>query len=925
MNKNFKIMMALIVSGAMENFVALHAQTYPYQETSLNFHERAKNLVSLLTLDEKINQIGHQTMAINRDGINLPGYNYWNEALHGVARSGLATSFPVSKGMSATWDRQLIYDCAWATSDEARVYNNTKSKGLIYWCPTINMSRDPRWGRDEENYGEDPFLTGELAVQYIRGMQGDDGQPHKYYKTVATAKHFAANNYEKGRHSTSSEVNDFNLREYYLPAFEKVVKNANVRSIMSAYNAVNGVPCGANGILLNNILRQEWEFNGFVTSDCGAIDDIYQKHRYVTTAAEACGVAISNGEDLNCGNTFQDYCKEAIEKGYMTEAQLDTALTRVLEARFSVGEFDSKSDVEWTRIPDEALNSQANKKLAYKAAQEVIVLLKNDNGFLPLTTTKSVAVIGPMGNSIILGGYSGSSDNLTTPLQGIAEKIGVTVSDGSIQFEDNDDQSVPSDTKRLTHEANGSAGNIGYIFSGDWLSYNNIKFGNGCTKLDVCSGAKNNSPTIMEIYLDQIDDTPEAMVTLQPTGNWGKYATTTVDIDPQIFKGTHTVFTKFTFTGNKYGANMDWFKFYNPNDPDPLQTDGPLYFVKGCNVTGNVNLDIEKAKEIASKADIVVMALGTNLDVSDESHDRTSLALPGNQQQLMEAVYGVNPNMVLLLESCSSLDISWAKEHVPAIIEAWYGGQAQGKAIADVLYGDYNPSGKLTSTWYGNQSDLPSTMMEYNIDEAKYTYMFYDKTPLYPFGYGLSYTSYEYSDLDISPTNMQRGDTATISFNIKNTGERSGAEISQLYIHTNGTLGGQIKQLKGFDRTTLNPGESKTVTIKLPYDELAHFNSAEGAKTFDVEKGAVDVMIGASSTDIRLRGALHVTEDATVKYTYEHADPTGIVQVVNSPKFFSGEYIYNANGVIVGTSDKFDELPKGFYIIRGEKIIKKIR
>ena len=236
------------------------AQTHPFQDESLSFHERAKNLVSLLTLEEKINQVGHQTLAIPR--LNIKGYNYWNEAIHGVARSGLATSFPVSKAMSSTWDLPLIFDCAVATSDEARVYSNTKDKGLIYWCPTINMSRDPRWGRDEENYGEDPFLTGKIAVEYIKGMQGDDP---KYYKTIATAKHFAANNYEKGRHSTSSDMDARNLREYYLPAFEMAVKEGNVRSVMSAYNALNGIPCGANHELLIDILRTEWGFNGFVT------------------------------------------------------------------------------------------------------------------------------------------------------------------------------------------------------------------------------------------------------------------------------------------------------------------------------------------------------------------------------------------------------------------------------------------------------------------------------------------------------------------------------------------------------------------------------------------------------------------------------------------------------------------------------------
>lgn len=431
MKKKLLSLMAFAFVGTS----SLMAQTYayPYLNPALSFHERAKNLVSLLTLDEKINQVGHQTLSINRDGISVAGYNYWSEALHGVARSGVATSFPESKGMSCSWDTQLIFDCANATSDEARVYNNTKNKGLIYWCPTINMSRDPRWGRDEENYGEDPYLTGMLAVQYIKGMQGNDA---KYYKTVATAKHFAANNYEKGRHSTSSNMDDRNLREYYLPAFEMAVKDGNVRSIMSAYNAVNGIPCGANHELLMDILRGEWGFNGFVTSDCGAVEDVFNKHKYVATAAEASGVSMRNGEDLNCGSTFQDACKEAITDGYLTEAELDTALTRVFEARFSVGEFDDASLVSFRNISADILNCQAHKDLAYKAAQEAIVLMKNDNGILPLDKTKSVAVIGPLGNTLSLGGYSGSPTDITTPLDGIATKIGFTINDGTVQFED---------------------------------------------------------------------------------------------------------------------------------------------------------------------------------------------------------------------------------------------------------------------------------------------------------------------------------------------------------------------------------------------------------------------------------------------------------------------------------------------------------
>lgn len=891
---------------------AAKAETYPYQDESLSFHERAKNLVSLMTLDEKINQVGHKTNEISR--LNVKGYNYWNEALHGVARSGLATSFPVSKAMSSTWDLPLIFECATATSDEARVYNNTKNKGLIYWCPTINMSRDPRWGRDEENYGEDPYLTGVIALEYIKGMQGDDP---KHYKTIATAKHFAANNYERGRHNTSSNMDDRNLREYYLPAFEMSVKDANVRSIMSAYNAVNGIPCGANHELLIDILRNEWGFDGFVTSDCGAVEDVYNKHKYVATGAEASAVSMLNGEDLNCGDTFQQFCKEAILKGLMTEADLDSALVRVFEARFSVGEFDT--DVSWKNISNDVLNCDKHKQLAYKAAQEAIVLLKNEAGFLPLDKTKSVAIIGPLGNTISLGGYSGSPIDLTTVLEGVAEKMNYEFNDGTIQFEDCDGQSVASGDKRLTHESNGSAGNLGYIYNNDWVSFDNVNFGEGKTKLDVYSGAKNNNPTIVKFYLDAIEGSPAATITCPVTGNWAKYQITSTDVDPNVFKGMHKVFVQFEggTNGDKYCANMDWFKFYDPNASNPLEEDGPLYFYKGCAVTGSAETNIDRAKEIAQKADIVIFAAGTDLEVSDESNDRKDLNLPGDQQRLLEAVYSVNPNIVLLLQTCSSMTINWAQENVPAIVEAWYDGQAQGKAIADVLYGDYNPSGKLTSTWYNALSDLPADMLNYDIRNAKYTYMYHDKTPLYPFGFGLSYTTFEYKDLNISRSTLAAGEELTVSAQITNTGDVAGCEIVQLYVHANSSIDRPIKQLVGFARVELKPGESKTVSMPLKHEQLAYYN--DQAHTFDVEDGTVDVYVGASSADIRLSGKIN-TEAATVKTTYK-STTGGIENAINNPKY-QGNRVYDISGHYVGTIETFDRLPKGFYIVGNKKVVK---
>lgn len=885
-------------------------------DTSLGFHERAKLIVAEMTLDEKINQVGHQTLAIDRLG--LKGYNYWSEALHGVARSGLATSFPVSKAMSCTWNLPLIFDCATATSDEARVYNNKNGKGLIYWCPTINMSRDPRWGRDEENYGEDPYLCGRIAVAYIKGMQGDDPT---YYKTVATAKHFVANNYEGGRYSTSSNMDARNLREYYLPAFEMAVKEGGVRSIMSAYNAVNGVPCGANHELLTDILRTEWGFTGFVTSDCGAIDNIYQNHKYVSTAAEASGIAIRNGEDLNCGSTFQQYCKEAIEKGYLTEAELDTALVRVLEARFSVGEFDSRSQVRWQQTPDSLLNCQRHQQLAYQAAQQSIVLLKNDNNLLPLRPDQTVCVVGPMARTVSLGGYSGSPTALTPPLDGIAQKMGVSSSDGRVEFEDCYGTST-SGRNHLVKEANGSGGNLGYIHNGDWVMFDEIDFGEGVSKLSINSAAQNASPTTVRITLDtRVKSTPDLQVSLPATGSWSNYQQTTFNVDPTVFKGKHRVYFSFYFTGNTYGANMDWFKFYNTDDPNPLQANGPLWYVRGSNVNDSRANDFATAREFAAKADVVVLCLGTDLETSDESRDRKTLDLPGGQQQLLEEVCAANPNVVLVMQTCSSMTTNWAQQHVPAIVEAWYGGQAQGRAIADVLYGDYNPSGKLTSTWYASLNDLPSGLLQYDIRKNHYTYMYYQKEPLYPFGYGLSYTTFDYSNLQLSQQQLGADETLTVTFDVTNSGSRDGDEIVQLYTHAQSLLDRPQKELKGFDRISLKAGQTRHVTLTLRHDQLSYFNDA--THTFDVEAGKVDIMVGASSADIRLHSTINV-EAATVKGTYQSA-LTNISQPVGKHSAQGGSgRVYDLHGQCVGDMTNADALPPGLLLTASGKFIKRI-
>ena len=916
------------------------AQTLPYQNTSLSFHERAVDLVSRLTLAEKAQQMGNMVSTeINRDGVYLPMYQYWNEALHGVARSGAATSFPESKGMSSTWDRQLIYDCANAISDEARVYNNLYNKGLNYWCPTINMARDPRWGRDEENYGEDPFLAGTLAVQFIKGMQGEQTVENPYLKTVACAKHFAANNYEQGRQGSTSYMTKHILREYYLPAFEMSVKEGGVKSIMSSYNALStdinetnaagvkfgdaaakgkawgGKPNAMNDWLLTGILRNEWGFDGYVTSDCAGVSCIYRnvKHFYYGNIygtydesnadvmeeyqAHATADAIKAGNDMNCEfmnrtSVFQTAVEAAIAKGYMTEEDLDRALVRVLETRFALGEFDGTNP--WSSLGEETLESEANQALALKAAQESIVLLKNgvpvggEAPILPLSTEKSIAIIGPYADAIMLGDYSGTPTYTTTPFQAIANKMNFSFSDGSHNFVDYDKLGY---AKRGESKFKG-ADVVENTANGDWIVFNEIDFGAGCANFVVnCATKTDSGEGTINFYLDLNDDdiataTEEnAALSISNSsiaaGGWTSYNDVTAKVDPNVFKGKHKVTIKF-ISSQSYVGNWKTFRFYNEG-VEPLETQGPVFMLT---TSGAVNEEatadmIARAVAVAQKADVVVFCGGTDYSKPDnhatgtESHDRWMLTMPGNQTELLQALYAVNKNVVLVLETNSSMDITWEKANLPAIVEAWYGGQAQGQAICDVLYGDVNPSGKLTSTWYNNIEELPSAtdsqfgangMLEYNIDDWGYTYMYYGKgtganvsrqaaAPMYPFGYGLSYTTFEYSNPSISGTQA--------SCTVTNTGSRDGAEVVQVYVSFPNSSVSHMKnmnrRLVGFERVELAAGQSKTVTIPINKKQLAYWK--DETDEWWVEGGQVNVYISASSADDRLTGSFTATSE----------------------------------------------------------------
>ena len=713
---------------------AAAAQIPPYQNEALPFDVRVHDLVSRMTLEEKVSQMKDVAPAIDRLGI--PQYNWWNEALHGVARSGTATVFPQAIGLAATWDDSLIFRMATVISDEARakhheyVRNGSRRRyqGLTFWSPNINLFRDPRWGRGQETYGEDPFLTGRLAVQFIRGMQGDDP---KYLKTVATVKHFAVHSGpEPERHQFDAAVSERDLRESYLPHFETGIRDGGAYSLMCAYNRVDGKTACGSDMLLKDVLRGAWRFRGYVVSDCGAIDDIYLRHKVVQTAPEAAALAVRTGTDLECGRVYANLI-DAVKQGLIAEPQIDTAVTRLFLARFRLGMFDSPDSVRWARIPYAVLDQPAHRVLARQVARESIVLLKNDGGLLPLRKNlRTVAVIGPNADQarMLLGNYNGDPADPVTPLRGVREAVA---------------------------------------------------------------------------------------------------------------PGTRVIYAR--------GADLaDGFAVADSGPPVPAET----LAVAAVNA--------------ARQADAVVLFLGLTARMEGEEMslqiagfrggDRTQIDLPASQQRLLERVVAVGKPTVLVLLNGSALAVTWAQEHVPAIVEAWYPGQAAGSAIADVLFGDYNPAGRLPVTFYRSVDDLPA-FDDYRM--AGRTYRFFGGSPLYPFGHGLSYTTFAYKHLRTTTETLRSDGSVTVRVDVTNTGARVGDEVVQLYVqHLGSVVERPNKDLRGYRRVTLGPGETRTVELPLRGSSLAYWNP--DTHRWVVEAEPVRIQVGASSADIRLDTTIRV-------------------------------------------------------------------
>jgi beta-glucosidase len=695
-----------------------------YKNASLPIEKRVDDLVSRMTLAEKVSQMMNVAPAIKR--LDVPEYEWWNEGLHGVARAGYATVFPQAIGLAATWDTDLMFQVADVISTEARAKHHefvrhdqhARYQGLTFWSPNINIFRDPRWGRGQETYGEDPYLTSRLGVAFVKGLQGDDP---KYLKVVATPKHFAVHSGpEPQRHGFDSMAVERDLRETYLPAFRATVVEGKAESVMCAYNRTNREPCCANKTLMTDILRKEWGFNGYVVSDCGAITDIWKGHHFAKSEAEASALAVKAGTDLACGGEYSSLI-EAVKNGLISEAEIDVALKRLMTARFRLGMFDPPEMVAYARIPFSENDTPAHRALSLRAAHESIVLLKNDANTLPLKKNiRTIAVVGPNADApeVLLGNYSGKPSKSVTPLAGIKN-------------------AVAADTK--------------------------------------------------------------------------------------------------------------------------------VVYALGATLSGDVERQIDEAVSVARQADVVVAVLGISAALEGEEMpvniegfsggDRTDLGLPKGQEALLKALNATGKPVVVVLLNGSALAVNWAGDHAPAILDAWYPGEEGGTAIADVLFGNYNPGGRLPVTFYKSVDQLPP-FTDYSM--VNRTYRYFKGEPLYPFGFGLSFTKFKYSNLKLNAKGIRAGEDVTITAEVKNVGDVAGDEVVQLYVtDLAATVPVPIRSLAGVKRLFLKPGEKRSVSFMLSARQMSIVDD-QGRRM--IEPGEFVVSVGGEQPGFKARADAQTTD-----------------------------------------------------------------
>jgi beta-glucosidase len=831
-----------------------------YENPDAEIDKRVNDLLSQMTVYEKMQILLTSSPAIPRLGIEK--YYHGNEALHGVVRPGKFTVYPQAIALAATWNPDLIFNVASSISDEARARWNELEHGkkqtaefsdlLAFWSPTINMARDPRWGRTPETYGEDPYLTSRIGVSFVKGLQGDDP---RYLKAVSTPKHFAGNNEEHNRFECNDVMSERALRSYYLPAFRALVTEGKAQSIMTAYNAINGVPCTANKKLITDILRNEWGFNGYVVSDCGAPDFIYSAHHYAPSREDAAALAMKAGLDLECSGycedcfIYRDFLPKAYESGKITEAEINSAAFRVLRARFKLGIFDDLSLNPYNSIPPSVVGCQEHRDLALETARQSIVLLKNDDNILPLDKKKirKIAVVGINANSCEFGDYSGVPFNPpVSPFEGIVNKLGKNAEIKTVLWSGVLSDCILVPASCLFHMAGDTVkpGLEAECFNnGELKGPTNVKTDKQVIFDPVSQPYHKNIPfSPMSVRWTGVlipESTGDYKIGIKSNGNVKLYIDGKLVIDRWNWNQAQSIemISIRLIAGNKYPVKVE---FAN-------SAGNPFISLLWKTPEMKSRELFAEEKKLARSSDVVVAVMGINKSIEMEGLDRTSIELPEDQVKFIQEIYKSNPKTVVVLVAGSSLAINWINENIPAIVNAWYPGEQGGNAIADVLFGDYNPAGRLPLTYYSSLDDLPP-FNDYEVFNGR-TYMYFEKTPLYPFGYGLSYSKFEYSGIRVNKDKIAAGDTVEISVNIKNTGKYNGDEVVQLYLHDlEASEKLPQKQLKAFKRVSLKTGETQTLTFKLGRDDLSFWNSDN---EFILEPGLFSILIGASSGDIR--------------------------------------------------------------------------
>lgn len=849
----------------------------PYWNTSLSAEVRAADLVHRMTLEEKASQLVNQARAIQRLGV--PAYDWWSESLHGVARDG-TTEFPEPVGLAATFDTAAIHEMAGVIGIEGRIKHALAEaeghsnifEGLDFWAPNVNIFRDPRWGRGQETYGEDPHLTARMAVAFVTGLQGDDP---RYYLAIATPKHFAVHSGpEPTRHFTDVDVSKHDEEDTYLPAFRAAVVEGHAGSVMCAYNGINGEPACASQFLLERTLRGAWQFRGYVVSDCGAVRDILSGHRFRPTQPQSSAISLERGMDNECidfldkvqgDHDYRPYI-EAVQQGYLAESAIDTALVRLFTARMRLGMFDPPAQIPYSKLDPSRLDSAAHRSMARRLAGESMVLLKND-GVLPLRSVKKIAVVGPLAEqtAVLLGNYNGIPSHTVSVLEGLkAEFPGAQITYvPGIQFLSTHGNPVPAS---LFTTPNGEHG---------------VKADYG---LGTGIGSK-SAPVLSRT---------DASIDLCDTNL------------PQELKGksAFSVHWSGNLTPNEtgdfvLGMQADGYARVSIGGHHFVQTAGPganlgrIHLEKGRPVSleveyGQTSKRKPQARLIwapaadgpdpaaiaaAGEADVIVAVVGITSRLEGEEMpvdqpgfsggDRTNLAMPAPEEELLHAVSATRKPLVVVLTNGSALSVTWEKEHANAIVEAWYPGEEGGAAIAETLSGKINPAGRLPVTFYKDVHQLPH-FEDYSMKGR--TYRYFGGEPLWPFGYGLSYTTFKYSKLALSSTTLNAGDSLDVAVTVTNSGKLAGDEVAQLYLQVPNVPGAPIRALRGFQRVHLSPGASERVEFHLRSRDLSVVTDdgdiivAQGKYSLSVGGGQPIGDMPSISSDFEVAGQVTLPE-----------------------------------------------------------------